>query len=223
MTNPAPAVVGQPVETDAQLRARQSLSVATPSRTMLAGTIAAIAATLGVTRYTVLENPTGATDAFGTPAHSITCVVEGGADADVAQAIYNNRGIGCYTNGTSLVNVTDPYTGTVMPIRFSRPTYAGVYVALTVHPLAGYTTATAAAIQSALLAYLNSLQIGQTVVLSELYGAVLSVRPNALQPEFSIRSLTLGTASNPTGTVDLTLAYNQVSQANPLNIVLTQS
>ena len=95
VTNPAPALAGQPVENDSQLRARQSLSVALPSKTMLAGTIAAIAATPNVTRYHVIENPTGAADSYGTPAHSITCVVEGGTDA---AAIYNNRGIGCYTN-----------------------------------------------------------------------------------------------------------------------------
>ena len=84
VVNNSTAQVGQPVEADAQLKARQALSVASPSQTMLAGTVAGIAALSGVTRYNVLENPTNVTDGNGTPAHSITCVVEGGADSSVA-------------------------------------------------------------------------------------------------------------------------------------------
>src|SRR5215469_14139251 len=53
VTNPNPAIAGLPVEPDMQLRARQAISVALPSLTRLQGTIAAIAATNGVTRYNV--------------------------------------------------------------------------------------------------------------------------------------------------------------------------
>jgi uncharacterized phage protein gp47/JayE len=221
VTNAAAAVAGLPVETDSQLRARQAISVALPSHTLLAGTQAAIAATTGVTRYNILENPTGSTDSFGNPAHSITCVVEGGTNAAVAQAIYNNRGIGCLTNGTTAVTVTDAFTGTTMSISFDRPTYVPIYVSLSVHGLTGYTSATTTAIQTAIVNYLNSLQIGQSVVLSELYGAALSVRPNPDQPMFSIRALTLGTAASPTGTADLALTFGQVAQGVTANVVLT--
>jgi uncharacterized phage protein gp47/JayE len=139
VTNSAPASPGQPVETDAQLRARQSISVALPSSTRFDGTVAAIAATVGVTRYNAIENPTGGVDAFGTPAHSITIVAEGGADLAIAQALFNNRSIGCYTNGTTVVPITDAFTSAVMPMRFSRPVYVPVFVSLSVHPLTGFT------------------------------------------------------------------------------------
>lgn len=221
LTNTTPAAPGNPVETDSQFRARQALSVALPSISMVAGTVAAVAATPGVTRWNVLENPTGSVDAYGNPAHSITCVVENGANAAIAQAIYNNRSIGCYTNGTTTVNVTDAYTGAVMPISFLRPTYVPVYVSLSVHGLAGFTTATQTAMQTAIVNYLNSLQIGQTVVLSELYGAALTARTNPDAPLFSIRSLTLGTAASPTGTTDLTMLFSQVAQGVTANVVLT--
>ena len=77
-TNPSPALPGLPVESDSQLRARQALSVASPSLTRLAGTISAIAAVPGVTRYATgikapdsspgssIENPTGGIDYWGT-------------------------------------------------------------------------------------------------------------------------------------------------------------
>lgn len=221
VTNSTTAIVGQPIETDAQLRARQALSVAAPAITMLAGTTAQIAAVSGVARYNIIENPTNATDSNGTPAHSITCVVEGGADADIASAIYLNRGIGCYTNGSVSVTVTDVYTNASMPIRFTRPSYVPVYVSLSISALAGYTSATPVDIKNAIATYLNSLQIGQTVVLSELYGAALSVRPNANAPQFSIRSLTLGASASPSGTNDLAMTYAQVAQGVVANIVTT--
>jgi uncharacterized phage protein gp47/JayE len=221
VTNPADAVVGQPREPDSQVKARQAISVALPSQTRLDGTIAAIAQTSGVTRYNVLENPTGSTDSYGNPAHSVSAVVEGGLDAAVAQAIYANRGIGPYTNGTTVVNVTGK-NGNVMPIRFTRPTYEPVFVSLSVHPLTGYTSDTTAAIEAALVTYLNSLQIGELVVLSELYGATLTVRPNPDTPMFSIRALTLGLAATPTGTTDLAMLYYEVASGVLANIVLTQ-
>jgi uncharacterized phage protein gp47/JayE len=287
VTNSSPAVAGQPVETDARLRARQSISVALPSQTMLAGTTAAIAATSGVTRYAVYENYLGYTASYGAcntsgtavtitqgyaldssdigqsitingtaytistigssttatlstsagtltgasfyigngtelgPAHSITCVVEGGTDTNVAQAIYNNRGIGCDTNGASSVTITDPFTGSSMPIGFSRPSYVPIYVSLSVHPLTGYTSAVQPNIQAGIVNYLNTLQIGETVVLSELYGAALTARPNPAQPEFSIRALTLGTSASPTGTSDVAIQWNQVAQGVTANVVIT--
>ncbi len=228
VNNPAQAIPGQPVELDSQFRARQALSVALPSQTMLAGTIAAIAAVSGVTRYNVIENPTNSVTAgaptWSTPVHSITAVVEGGVDASVAQAIFANRGIGCLTNGTTTVTVTDAFTGATMPIGFSRPTYVPVYVSLSVHDVTltgALTTAVQATIQSAIVSYLNSLQIGELVVLSELYGAALTARSNPDSPIFSIRALTLGTSASPTATADLAMNYNQVAQGVSGNVVLT--
>lgn len=219
--NASAAIAGQSIESDSQLRARQSISAGLPSITPLAGTIAAIAATTGVTRYNIIENPTGTTDALGTPAHSITAVVEGGTNLAVGTAIYNRRGIGCLTNGTTSVTVTDPVSGTQMSISFIRPTYYAAYVSISVHPLTGYTSATATAIQAAVAAYLNSLQIGQSIVVSELYGAALSVRPNPQLPLFSIRALTVGASPSPSGTSDIALAYTQVAQGITAQVVIT--
>lgn len=227
VTNSSPAVIGTVVETDSNLRARQSVSVALPSETRLAGTVAGIAAISGVTRYNVLENPTGATDAFGNEAHSMTAVVEGGTDLDVATAIYDNRGIGCNTQGATIpvmtiVDITDPNSGNITAIGFVRPVYVPIFVSLTVHGLnVGFTTNTQAAIKAALVAYLNSLQIGELVTQSALYGSALSVMANLSLPQFSIRALTLGTSASPSGTSDVAMAFYQVSSGLLADIVLT--
>lgn len=219
VTNPNPAVVGQPIETDAQLRERQALSVELPSQTLLTGTIAAIAATAGVTRYKVLENATGAVDAFGNPPHSVTAVVEGGTNADVANAIYNNRGIGPFMNptttaGATTVNITDVNTGIVTPVGFARPTYVQLYVTINAHLLSGGTTATITAIQTAITNYLNDLQIGETVSFSALMAIAMNVNPDLTNPIVLIEGLFLGTAPSPTASVDIVMNFYQVAQAN---------
>jgi hypothetical protein len=194
------------------LRARQSISVALPSLTPITSTVAAVLATVGVTRVapgyptpggpgTSIENPTGGADSWGNPAHSITMVVEGGANAAVGLAIYSKKTIGCFTNGTTSVTVADPVTGYDNTISFYRPSYVTPYVAVYVHGLSGFTSATLAAIQTALVAYLNSLSIGEEVVYSSLYGAALSVIANPSQPTFSIKSLTLNTTATGLFTV----------------------
>lgn len=220
-TNPSAATPGLPTETDSQLRARYVLSVALPSNTRLEGTIAGIAATAGVTRYNVHENFTGATDADGTPGHSVSAVVEGGTDAAIAQAIYDNRGIGADTNGTTSVAITDPSSGNITTISFSRPTYVDIWVTMTVHGLTGYTTQVLTDIAAALVLYLNSLQIGETLTYSSLYSVAQSVMPSLLNPQFSVRSLATGTAPTPVGTTDITVAYDEVVRSDLTKISVT--
>ena len=172
-TNAAAATPGQPIETDSQLRTRQANSAELPANTIFAGTQAAVEAVAGVTRATGDENPTNITNANGNPAHSITMVVEGGTNADVAQAIYSKKGLGCFTNGTVSVNVTDPDSGNVQVVSFLRPTADEIYVTLDVHPLTGYGSTIGVAVQNAIVTYLNGLTIGEIVTQSALYAACL--------------------------------------------------
>jgi uncharacterized phage protein gp47/JayE len=220
-SNPSAASVGLPTEEDSQLRARQAYSVAMPSITQLGSINAAIAAVSGVTRYAVEENFTEVTDANGCPPHSITAVVEGGTDANVANAIFLKRGDGALTNGTTHVTCTSATETTV--IGFSRQTYVPIYATMVIHGLNGYTTAVLASIQSAIVTYLNGLQIGESVTFSSLYSVAQSVMPSLLTPQFSIPSLFTGTAASPSGTSDIAIAYNEVAQGVTANIIVSQA
>jgi len=229
VTNASVATPGNAIETDSQFRARQSISTAVPSKTMLAGTRADIAAIAGVTRLNVLENFTGGVDAYGNPPHSLTCVVEGGTQAAIAEAIYNNRGIGCDTNGnvngsptaeTVTVVVLDPITGYPTPISYMTPTYVPVYVTMNVHLLPGGTSATIAQIQADVVAYLNSLEIGESIIFSELYGAALNARSNPDMPTFSIYAVASALTPSPTGTTDIPLNFYQVAEGVTANVTI---
>jgi len=229
VTNASAATVGQDAETDAELRTRQAVSVALPSQTMLAGTLAAIAALDNVTRYAIYENPTNSTSVSdpdvpfeGAPEHSITCVVEGGAIQDIAEAIYYNRGLGCYTNGDIETTIDDTEYGTSTTIRFYRPIEVPVYVRIELHQLTGYLTDTDDDIKTAIAAYINSLGIGDTLAISSVNYAALSVMVDQLKPTFSIYSISLGESPSPIGTADLTLDYNEVftSDVDDIDIVV---
>lgn len=231
VTNLTDAFVGQAIEADSALRARQSISVSLVSKTLVAGTIAAIAALPNVTRYnpgtltpggpgTSVENPTGAVDSWGNPAHSISMVVEGGADLDIATAIYNNKSPGCFLNGTTTVAVTDPTSLAIMDVSFFRPTYVPIYVTLNVHPLVNYSSAVTAAIKAAVNTYLNSLQIGESLTHSALYAVALQPIPNLLIPGYSVQSLLMGIAPSPSGTSDISINFNQVFQNNLANVIV---
>jgi len=211
--NTSSATLGVAVETDSQIRSRQAISTAQPSRTVLEGTKGAIAAVSGVTRFIVYENPTNDIDSDGLPPHSITAVVEGGSDADIAQAIFLKKGPGCLTNGTTVVNVTDQF-GQVLPIGFYRPTYIDIDVVDNVKALAGYTTATTSSIKEALVNYLNSLSIGDDLPASSLWGSSLSAMLNLSKPIFSITSLTLARHGEAQGTADVVTAFNEVMRGN---------
>jgi hypothetical protein len=115
-------------------------------------------------------------------------------------------------NGATSYLYTDPLTTYQMTIYWDPPTQVPIYTSLTVNPLAGYSSATTLAIQTAITTYLNSLQIGELVSLAALYAVAMSVNPNLSVPIFSITAFTLGTSASPSGTADITLTGKQVSE-----------
>jgi hypothetical protein len=94
---------------------------------------------------------------------------------------------------------------------------------MVLHGLNGYTSAVLTLVQGAIVTYLNSLQIGETVTFSSLYSVAQSVMPSLLNPQFSITSLFTGLAASPSGTTDITLNYYQVAQGISANVIVSQA
>lgn len=217
VTNKASAVPGIAEETDAELRKRQQISVANPSQSMLAGTRGALIALDNVTRVACYENDTNVAEInaesnpYGLPPHSVTCVVEGGSDDQIAESILYHKGLGCYTNGTTEVEVIDvnDYSNKV---RFSRPTYVPVFVRAKVTKYTGYVDGTKSKIQTAVYNYIKSLEIGQTLSYSLLMGVITDCNANVYKPTFGVSQLKIGrTLDNMTG-ADMAINYNEVAQ-----------
>jgi uncharacterized phage protein gp47/JayE len=229
--------VGQPVEADSALRIRQQQSVTLPSQTLGSGTIAAILAVPGVTRInnspvlggsgtTSFENWTGSTDSWGNPGHSISPVVEGGAALAIATAIYNNRGLGVDTNGSTggtpvSTNITDPESGIVTQINFATPAETSIYVSLKAHALnGGSSVVLGPLIQAAIVAYLNTLQIGATVSFGELVAAANSVNTVPMTYSVQASNFFFGTSASPSTNTDITLSFYQAPQGITGDVVI---
>lgn len=225
VTNNVAAVTGQKVETDAELRARQKISVTLPSQTLLSGTKAGILQTTGVTRAEVYENDTNLADVsprnpYGLPPHSVTAVVEGGADYDIAEQIFLRKGIGVYTNGDVEIPVMDIYSK-YTNIRFYRPTYIYIYAIIVIRANQGYDSSIIDSIKSVVNTYLNGLSIGNYVYLFGIYNAISQLVQNKNAPAFSVNSVTIGKTEETQSTSDIAINYNEIAQTSVNYITVT--
>jgi len=156
----------------------------------------------------------GSTDSAGRPANSLTCVVEtsempAGTPTSaelttIAQTIYSNKGIGCYTAwpvltpaagqiSETVASPTGANGGLTQTINFGLLQYTPIVVVVKITRLTGWSTALGVQIQAAISDYLNSLGIGQSILYSELYYAAVSVQPLQTAPAFAITGMTIYT------------------------------
>ncbi|MDN7413489.1 baseplate J/gp47 family protein [Burkholderia vietnamiensis] len=219
VTNPADAAEGAPVEKDAVLRQRQTVSTALPSLTVLDGIIGAVANVPGVTRYVAYENDTDATDANGIPSHSISLVVEGGDATAIANAIAAKKTPGSGTYGTTAIIASDIY-GRPITIRFFRPVDAPIAATVTIKALTGYTSQTGQQIQQAVSDYINGVQIGGGLSGSVEWGDALTAANSVGGGiTFKLSGLTL-TGPRGAGTPDVALLFNEAASCTPANVTL---
>ena len=216
VTNVAAALPGSPVESDAELRARQTISTSLPALTPLEAIAGAVANVAGVTRSIVYENQYPEPDANGIPGHSIAVVVAGGDINAVAQAIESKKSPGTGTYGTTTVTVLDP-AGVPIPISFFELAEQAIYVSVTIKPLDGYVNSTAAAIVTAICDLINSLPIGQTVYYPWVGGAAqLSGQP--LSMTFAMATLQIGLSPGSLGQVDIPISFDAAAVCNPSDV-----
>lgn len=219
VTNDSAAIPGRPVESDAALRIRQSYSVALPSLTAFDGIIGAVKAIDGVTRVKAYENDTASVDSNGLPAHSISLVVQGGESQDIAEAILAKKTPGCYTNGTTSVNIINDY-GVTNTIRYSEPTAVPILAEITIEALTGYTTSIAGEIKTAVVEYIDSLLIGDSVYISRLYVPSQLVGTTNFS-KFRITSIEIAEDPGPVGSSDVSIAWNELATITAENITVT--
>lgn len=236
VVNTVNATPGKLIESDPALRARQAISTARPSRTVLQGTVGGIAEILDVTRYRVYENDTNVFGYYGVPipGHSICAVVEGGGDDEIAREIYLRKTPGCGTYGDVEVEVQDVVSLSntalegidasieVPPIRFFRPRYVDVYVDIVIRALAGYVAPIGEQIRQNVCDYLNALAIGEYLTATALHVPVYSATPKIEAPAFSVLSLRIGKSMDNLDVEDMEILFNEVTRGNLANICITE-
>ncbi|HHS9695086.1 TPA: baseplate J/gp47 family protein [Klebsiella michiganensis] len=222
-TNPLAATVGVAGETNAELRVRQSQSVALTSVTPFEAVDGAIANIDGVTRHKLYENDQDTPDANGLPPHSIAAIVEGGDATVIANTLRGVKGQGSTPFGSTVIIVPDKY-GSPHPVGFSRPVDVPVFVKITISPLTGYTSQVGDEIKAAVAAYINSLAIGASVLLSRIYSpANLGVVSGGNSRYYDITELLIGTSSAGVAATNIVIAFDHSASCRVADINLEVS
>ena len=131
VTNAAGAVGGADIETDPELRQRYK------DRGVAGGSTAvAIQAVLNnietvVTAVCYENNTDGTVD--GMPPHSIECVIDGGTEQEILEALLNNKPAGIETHGGESGQIVDS-AGVTRTFKWSEPTFQDVYVDVDITP-----------------------------------------------------------------------------------------
>lgn len=133
VNNPVDATEGKDEETDYQLKIRRRQSVSIGSSGYLNGLLATVLQLDGVTDAALYENFTGETDANGTPAHCMWLVVEGGANSEIAEAIYRKKSYGCNMRGNIEYTITTVSRQQFIA-KWDEPTYQNLYIKFKIIP-----------------------------------------------------------------------------------------
>lgn len=219
VTNNYQANPGVDEETDASLRERYAQATASPANTVFESMIASVSQVDGVSKLKVYENDTGITDDNGLPPHSVTFVVEGGDNADIATEIYYKKTPGCYTNGDVEVNLTSE-TGNVTVVRFYRPTYKTVYVKVLVKKLSGYNDNYATNIKNAIVEYIEGIEISEVVYRSILWSLAVGQLGSIQSPEFAVTDIQLSTDGSSYNTNDIAMFFNEVASTDSAKVTV---
>lgn len=217
VTNPEKAAQGSPIESDAELKSRQSYSVKTPSLNMVESLYAALSALDNVQDCKIFDNDTSVAKE-GVPPHSVACIVLGGDDMEIASAIYKRKGPGAGTAsgefGVSegLVTKTiSTVTGNDATIGFYRPVDVPIDVIISISRTALFTTQTEQSIRQAVKAYFDNMTIGTYVRQTSIIAVVQRVISDIYSPEFILNlPIRMGRSGESAAARDFTdIAINQ--------------
>jgi uncharacterized phage protein gp47/JayE len=207
VNNVVAGIAGVEIESDADLRLRRTDAVELSILT-------ALLSIQEVTDVMVYENNTHLTDADGTLPNTIWAVVKGGSSSDILEAIANRNPAGIGTRGATTGLVTSPFTGNSVTVRFDRPTLVSPTVVITYTKTenSNFPNDGEQLMKDALVAYGQTLKIGQDIVYSRLFNPLNTVAG------MQIDTLTVNVAS-----ATLPIGKNQLGAFVDANITVTET
>lgn len=229
-TNPLAAIEGRPVESDAELRIRQTRSVAKPSQSLWESMYAALWQLDGVRRVAGYENPTHEYDDNGLPPHSVCYVVEGGDAEQIGQTLLLYKNPGCNTVPDSATSPPFPspqdvhltirdYTNDHRKINFYRPKYVRIAVQVDIEPGQGWSGDIESQIKNAVAAYINALPIG-----SDVRYFRVSVPINMCNRQFidayNVVGIRISGGAGSLGNSDIQIGFREAAQCAISDVVI---
>lgn len=231
VTNPTGATLGTNTQSDAQLRSVRLGLLAAQGASTAEAIISALNAVPGMASVFFQENTNSSTttipptsgDVVGVPMvrNSIyACVAGTSTNAAIGAALTAKKSAGCaYNTGFGIpqtVNVTDPFSGQVIPVKFDFAAQVTIAVQVTAH-VYGNVGDPVTAVQNAILAYAAGqipgepgFVVGASVSPFQLAGAINILAPGIFVQEVQVGVFSFtqdGTVHNASTTVD-GLTYN---------------
>jgi len=216
VTNALDMTLGKDIETDAQFRIRRLETLATAGASTIDSIRARILNVQEVTSCRVFENDTDVVDGSGRPPHSFEAVVEGGANQDIGDAIWQVKAAGIATDGDINVNVLDSM-GLTHVVSFSRPNDVDIYVDVEITVDSDlFPDDGEEAIKEAIANFAQTaFGIGDDVIYFELFCPIAEVA-GVLTVDLNI-----STIDPPVGTANIAIADDEKSLFDTDNITVT--
>lgn len=213
--NPAAAIIGRDIETDAEFRARRNVRL----QISKAGPTEAIRAAIldlnnDITKTTledvrVFENTT-LTTVGSRPGKSIEAFAyETGAattrDQEVAEAIFASKAAGIESYGTISKTVIDSM-GFSNTVKLSRPTGIDIYLDLALTVDSNYPSDGNTQVENLMIAWGNALGIGNNVIVyPHLAGQLMTI------PGITDMAIDIGISASPSGDANIVIDDGSVS------------
>jgi hypothetical protein len=217
VSNPTPAFAGDSVETDLQLRNRQTKSTMIASQGILDGMIGSLMEVPGIIDLRGYENDLNIPDINGLPGHCIAIVIDGG-DVNLIAGVIAAKKSFAGTYGTTSVQVGTPF-GLFRRINFFRSTGVDIKWLITVKALKGFTLDTKTRIQQAIVDWTNARGIGNSLSYPRAYEPAQLIG-NSVSDTFELVSIAVGRGST-TGAIDVPIAFNEKARSVLSDIVIT--
>lgn len=209
ITNAADGILGNDTESAADFEARRAASVAVNALGTIPSVLGAVLNVTGVLDAYVTDNSSGSPVTIGgftLAANSLYVAAVGGAQIDIATAIWSKKQPGCNYNGNTTVTVLDSRSGYSAPfpsyqVTFEIPPALAIMFAVNVANNSLVPANAATLIQNAIFSSFSGAdggtraRIGSTIYASRFYSAIA-----ALGPWAQIISLLIGSANNPSST-----------------------
>lgn len=219
--NPADITPGKNTETDAELRLRRKITLATAGAGTVEAIRSAILAIDEVEACVVYENIDDITDGFGRPPHSVEAVVLGGTDADIADIIWVTAPAGIKKHG-GVTQVIIDSQGFNQTIKFSRPTEIDVWLELDITVDSNFPIAGDAALKQQIVDYCAAnFSIGDDVVVFGTVSIASAIGEEGAVAGIIDYVIRIGTTISPTLDDNIVIAPDEISKFDTANITIT--
>ncbi|UNY40177.1 baseplate wedge protein [Pseudomonas phage vB_PcuM_ KLEP17-4] len=221
VTNPNAAALGQLEESDIASRKRRRLTLALQGVALPEAITSRLYALDNVRSLAFRENVTSINqtiDGVLMIPHSIFVCVQGGSDAEIAQALLDTKSLGAGWNGTTTVSIVEPFSGQVYAVQFQRPESVNVFVRVTAR-FNGVDAQTI--IPQALATYAagelegeDGFVVGGDVTTFEISGAI-----NQVEPRIFVTNVEFSTDGTTYASTPISVSIEQVAQLAGVQVI----